>query len=314
MGEAERRVYDFMYRNAGVISREKAMAMGMSPRTIGRRIDEGRLVAINRRVLGLPGVLLGELPMLRAACATLGAVVSHHSATRLLGMTGLNPELVTVSVPVRRSNRLNGVTVHQSTDLQPEHVVELQELPVTTTARTIVDLAAVLPPKKLADVVDQGVHRKLTTYDEISQLLASLARRGKPGVVKLRSILDQRSSAFVSESVLETRLIELIRTEGLPLPRMQYRPEWLSHVSGRVDLAYPEHRLVIEGDSMKYHGTPEHFQKDRVRDNLAQIAGWRILRFTWEDIETRPIYVVRAITAALDNEPSTLSGAVVLGS
>ena len=71
-------------------------------------------------------------------------------------------------------------------------------------------------------------------------------------------------------------------------------------MNGRVDLAYTDQHLLVEGDSQRWHGTPEAFQADRRRDNLAQIAGWTILRFTWEDITKRQEYLVGTIRAALD--------------
>ncbi|MEX1093012.1 MAG: DUF559 domain-containing protein [Acidimicrobiia bacterium] len=107
----------------------------------------------------------------------------------------------------------------------------------------------------------------------------------------------------VSESTLETRLHNLISAAGLPLPTTQYRPPWLKSTNGRVDIAYVDERLIVEGDSLRWHGTPETFQADRHRDNLAQLAGWRILRFTWEDITRRPSYVVDSIRRALSVSP-----------
>ena len=94
-------------------------------------------------------------------------------------------------------------------------------------------------------------------------------------------------------------MLEIIRVSGLPEPVLQHRPEWLKHVNGRVDLAYPDSRLVIEGDSREWHGDEYTFQADRVRDNIAQLAGWRILRFTWYDITQRPDYVITSIRRAL---------------
>jgi hypothetical protein len=131
-------------------------------------------------------------------------------------------------------------------------------------------------------------------------VLDELARRGKPGVIRLRRVLASRTGASGgSDSELESRLLELIRTAGLPEPDPQYEPSWLRYKQGRVDLAYPSEFLIIEGDSREWHGDELAFQADRERDNIAQLAGWRVLRFTWQDITRRPEYVVSSIRRAL---------------
>lgn len=286
--------------NGGVITRKEALALGMPTSTLHDWIHEGLLVPAGYGIYVLPGVLDSEGTLLRAAAIALDAVVSHESAARLHGIDGLDPTRISVSVPVRRSNRFAGVIVHQITDLTPEHATRVFSLPVTTPVRTILDLAAVLPPNLLASCLDQAVRMKLTTYESTADLLEAIARKGKPGVRKLRAVLKPRlGGVFVSESQLESRLFQVITEGGLPLPATQYRPKWLRKVNGRVDLAYRDERVVVEGDSQRWHGTPEAFQLDRTRDNLAQISGWIILRFTWDDITKRPAYVVATIERAL---------------
>ncbi|MFQ5522461.1 MAG: AbiEi antitoxin N-terminal domain-containing protein [Acidimicrobiia bacterium] len=300
MGKLEASILSRAQTKGGVISRAEMLALGMSATTLKRRLAEGWLVPVARGLYVLPGVLLSERSTLVAATTALGAVASHESAARLHGLDGLDPRRITVSVPVRRTNRFRGVIVHQLTDLRKEDVTAIDGIPTTTITRTIIDLAAVLPEEKLAEILDQAVRRGMTTYGAVAEDLESLARRGKRGVVKLRRVLAPRlGGTFVSESTLESRLLQVLRDGGLPLPDTQFRPPWLRHMNGRVDLAYPTAQVIVEGDSLKWHGTPEAFQADRQRDNLAQLAGWIILRFTWEDITKRPAYVVATVRRAL---------------
>jgi very-short-patch-repair endonuclease len=86
---------------------------------------------------------------------------------------------------------------------------------------------------------------------------------------------------------------------GFPLPSREFKAPWLAPTNGRVDLAYLEQRLVVEADSRRWHMLAAAFLEDRERDNRAQLAGWRVLRFTWWDIEQRPDYVASMIRAAL---------------
>jgi hypothetical protein len=300
MGQAGKQMMAYAASNAGVVTRSEALALGVSSTSIKRWVSEGRLVKVGTGLYVLPGVLTSERSLLAAATKALGAVASHESAARLHRLDGLDPKRVAVTVPVRRSNRFVDVIVHQSTDLGEWETTEVDGLIVTDVPRTILDLAAVLPKKLLAMVLDQTVRMKLTTYEEVSERLEATARRGKPGVVKLRRILLLRlGGQFVSDSVLETAGLDLIERAGLPVPSTQYRPSWLRKVNGRIDMAYIEEKILIEWDSLRWHGTPASFQLDRQRDNLAQLAGWIVLRFTWEDITQRPSYVVRSIREAL---------------
>jgi very-short-patch-repair endonuclease len=163
------------------------------------------------------------------------------------------------------------------------------------------DLAAVLSLTQLGRAVDRFAARGLASFEQMSQVLDELGRKGKPGVVRLRRALEPRLGSTTSpESDLESRLLEVIRMSGLPEPNVQHRPPWLKHVNGRVDLAYPDAKVVIEGDSREWHGDEYTFQADRERDNLAQLAGWRILRFTWKDITRRPEYVILSIRRVLE--------------
>lgn len=300
MGRADKLIIAHMRENAGVLTRSKALALGMPSSTLQEWVEVGHLAPAGRGVYVLPGVLDSEPTLLRAATAKLDAVVSHESAARLHGIDGLDPARITVSVPVRRSNRFPGVIVHQLTDLMPEDTRLMSQMPVTNVARTMIDLAAVLPPKLLAECLDQAIRMKLTTYERVADMLASLSRKGKPGMAKLRKILEIRlGRKFVSDSTMETRIIGVIVESGLPLPTTQFRAPWLKKVNGRVDLAYVPQQILIEADSLRFHGTPQAFQADRTRDNLAQLSGWIFLRYTWEDITKRPDMITDQIGNAL---------------
>ena len=286
--------------NDGVITRREAVALGMNPRTLDRHLNEGSLVKVATSVYALPGVLDSESAVLGAATRSLGAVVSHQTAARLHGVAAPGPRLV-VSVPHRRTHFFPDVTVHQLTDIRSIDVCRVHGLSATTPARTVIDLAAVISLTRLGRAIDRFAGQRIVSFTEMSDTLDQLARKGKPGVVKLRRALEPRlGSKGVSESDLESRLLEVIRLASLPEPDLQYRPAWLKHVNGRVDHSYTEEKLVIEGDSREWHGDEYTFQADRERDNLAQLAGWRILRFTWHDITSRPDYVVTSIGRALD--------------
>jgi hypothetical protein len=302
MGQAIRLVIEHARRNGGVVTHGEAIALGMSKSSLRRRVAEGILIDLRRGVLALPGAA-DELRLdLWAACSKLNAVVSHQAAAHLHDLD--RPRFVkpTVSVPVRRSKDLVGVTVHQLTDLDAAHIVEVDGLPVTSPERTVVDLAAVLRDGHVARILDNGLAAGRVDFDALESLFASLGRRGKPGTALMRKLLEARGSEYVPpDGELERRLILVLERAELPEPVRQFRAPWLRPVNGRVDLAYPDNKLVIEGDGRRWHQLMEAFENDRLRDNAAQLAGWRILRFTWEEITNSPERVVSTVRRALED-------------
>lgn len=164
----------------------------MPSSTLHKWVELGHLVRVGRGIYVQPGVLEAEGTLLRAATKALDAVASHESAARLHGIQGLDGARVTVSVPVRRSNRFKDVIVHQLTDLSPGDTTRSQGLPLTNPTRTLVDLAASLRPGLLASCLDQALRMRLTTYEKTADFLERLARKGKPGVTNLRGVLESR--------------------------------------------------------------------------------------------------------------------------
>ncbi len=300
MGDITRLVIEHAKDNGGIITTSEAQALGMERSTLARRVRSGVLTRVKRGVYALPGNGIAFEVDLIAACRRLDAVVSHQSAGLLHEFDGIPWSPPTVTVPHRLTHEFPGIYVHQSTDISDEEVRVIRGLPVTSAERTIIDLAAVLSESRLDWVLDRALASGAVDLDRLSELFASVARRGKPGTVKTRVMLEKRDQSYVPpDSVLEQRLLGIVVRYGLPRPTGQFRPTWLVPTNGRVDFAYPDRKLVIEGDSRKWHLLMKSFELDRQRDNLAQIAGWRILRFTWRDIVDRPEMVADTIHAAL---------------
>lgn len=303
MGNSIRSVIDFARRHGGVITTSEALALGMSSSTLQRRVDEGVLIRHRPGVLVLPGSTDQHLLDLHVAMRKLGAVVSHRSAAYVHDLDRPQHLKPTVSVGRNQTKDLNGVTVHQMADITSEHLVEVEGLIVTIPERTIVDLAAVLSSGHLERLVDNGFAAGTVDIDHLHSVFNELGRRGKPGTAKLRRLLEVRTGDYhAPDTELERLLVRLIDQAGLPTPQLQFRASWLRRINGRVDLAYPDHELVIEGDSRRWHMLAAAFETDRLRDNAAQLAGWRILRFTWDEVTKSPERVAATIRRALEHE------------
>jgi hypothetical protein len=298
--DLSKRIIEQARRNGGSITTGEAQALGASRQWLARRVEDGWLERIAPSTFFLPGADSEWRATLAAACHRLGAVVSHESAAQLHGLPGLRRGLLIVSVPVRRSNRFPGVEVRQKTDLSAVHLTEHDGLPVTTPARTIMDLAAHLGVKRLARLVDWCVATGQTSHEALLVTHSELGRKGKPGTKRMGIVLAERGGKPERpQTELEFRLLDLLERAGLPLPEREFNAPWLAPSNGRVDLAYRDHRLVMEGDSRRWHNTVDAFITDRERDNRAMLAGWRVLRYTWWDVAERPEYVVMQVREAL---------------
>jgi hypothetical protein len=203
---------------------------------------------------------------------------------------------------LRRTKEFDGVTVHQLTDLADAYIRPVLGLPMTTPERTVIDLASIMSERLLDRIVDQALAAGLLELQTLSDVFDELGRRGKPGTASMRRILGRRSGGYVPpDSVLEQRVLALLRESGLPEPATQWTPEWLSPSNGRVDFAYPDRRLIVECDGRRWHSMFHSFEIDRLRDNAAQLAGWRLLRFTWSEVAENPERVVHSVGRMLED-------------
>jgi hypothetical protein len=292
---AEQRVYQLAGQQAGYITRRQALACGMSTDAVSRRAGTNRWVRVKPGVYLIPGFVPTLRGRLMAATATLGAVVSHESAAEIHDLPGVPKGLAVVTVRIRTTNRFPDVIVHQSTDLSKAQVVEVEDLPVTTPVRTTIDLAGRMRAPAIGRIVDHLVVNGIASLNEFVDQVAELARHGKPGMKTMHRVLEMRvGEEFMGESQLEMLGIRLLREWGFPEPEVQYPLPWRSARRGRVDLAYPSIRLIIEFDGRKWHSTLEAQENDRLRDNLAQLAGWRVLRISYQLLKEQP-HMVRAM-------------------
>jgi len=301
LSESEIRATDLGGRQSGYLTMRQAIACGMSAEAVRRRVEAKRWIRIRPGLFLIPGFQPSLRGRLLAATAALGAVVSHESAAELHCLPGVRTGLAVVTVRTRTTNRFPEVRVHQTTDLTSGHVIELEGMPVTNTVRTVIDLASSMPVPAIGKLVDHLVVRGEATIDQIGDAVSELARHGKPGMKTMHSVLEYREGeGFMGESRLEMWALRLLRQWGFPDPELQYPLPWRSGRKGRVDFAYPHIRLIIEIDGRAWHTTLEAFEGDRLRDNLAQLAGWRVLRITYQMLVEHPKVVREMIRKAFE--------------
>jgi very-short-patch-repair endonuclease len=284
-------------RQGGVIRRDQAIDAGFTGHQVDRRVAKGewQLVAKGAyRLIDLPG----NVNLLRSAAAVLpNATVSHYSAAAFHGLSGVSRDTVSVTVRSKTTHDFPGVRVFRTDDLKSEHLSTIRGLLTTSLDRTVIDLAAALSPRHLEYVLDDLLAEGRCSLSDLRVVLESVARRGKPGVSAMRSLLDDRSPADENRSRLERAGNALLMDRGITGFVCEFPIPWAPH--RRFDVAFPTERVAIEWDSIRWHTQKQRFQSDRERDRLAIENEWRVFRFTWRDLHVDPNGVIDSIRVVL---------------
>jgi very-short-patch-repair endonuclease len=189
--------------------------------------------------------------------------------------------------------------VHLTRVLPAEHRRAVVGIPVTSPARTLFDLAALDRPERVEVALDDALVRRLCTLRQVNMALFALAGRGRSGVGTMRRLLaDRGEGEVVPASKLEARFRRLVREHRLPMPTFEADlgdEAWI----GRVDAVWRDALLVVELDGRRWHDGRLALERDRARDNRLMAQGWRVLRFTWDDLARRPLEAVATVLRAL---------------
>lgn len=278
----------------GAVTREQLLSEGISRHVVDRQAKTG---ALHRRHHGV--YIVGHLalaPLAQEAAALLAcgedAVISHRSAAYLWGLIDEPPEEVEVTVIGRSRRRQAGLRVRQVARLSASDIRERKGIRLTAPARTIVDLAAKATEIQLEALIGEARAKRRLRSGELE---AALARAGKQkGVGRLRAILCSQAGQGMTRSEAERRCRRLLKAAGLPQPMTNQRVEGCE-----VDFLWPHHRVVLEVDTITFHGHARAFEWDRRKTLLLEAAGYHVLRVTRRQLEEDPLWVVAQIARAL---------------
>jgi hypothetical protein len=212
---------------------------------------------------------------------------SHWTALTLLGGGAHAVDQIHVITDLEHQVNLEGVICHRSGVLEEGDLVRRDGMRCTSPLRTVIDLSGPLAVADLGDVVDDFLRRKLLTLEA---LRARVDRtRSAPGrsVATLRKVLAQRLPGYdPGESVLEARIARIIDTHGLPRPSHQHRVNY-GRVRYRLDFAWPDRRLYLEGNGFGAHQLATDLDSDARRQNNLVLDGWVPIEITWRmsDVE-----------------------------
>jgi hypothetical protein len=275
----------------GVFTRVQVHDLGGDDRLVERRLRQRRWDRVAPGVYVLPSSPPTWRRQLWIARLTADpfAVVSHEAAAAMHEWPGFPEGPVSLLVPHGTHPRVRGATMHQTRDLWLVDTMLIDQLIVTTPARTLLDLAGSgIRFGRLAAAFDHGLTNGQVAYAEIQSEMAAQARRGKPGIRLLAKVLDSRVGEPVKQSELERKHFALYDRIGGPRPVPQWSYPGREQVRGCADAGFPDALLAVETDGRKWHTRVADLKRDHHRDAEAARAGVQVLRLLHEDVVGDP--------------------------
>jgi very-short-patch-repair endonuclease len=186
-----------------------------------------------------------------------------------------------ITVP-RALKRRDGLHIHQA-GLAADEITLHRGIPVSTPARTLLDLAAVLTAQQLERAATEAEIRRLGSPTALADLVGRHPR--PPGTPAIRRLLETRAiGRHVTKQELELRFLALLDAHGIERPRINAKIH-LEPEPKEVDCLWPEPSVVVELDGYATHGTRRAFEEDRARDRALVVAGYRVVRITWRQLQ-----------------------------
>jgi very-short-patch-repair endonuclease len=276
-------IHDLAGRQHGVISRRQLLERGWHRAAIGRAVAARHLLPLHAGVYAVGHRAIGHEGRWMAAVLAGGAdaVLSGRSAAAHHGLIARDTGVTHITAPVAVNRRR--IVGHRAA-LHPGDRTVHRRIPVTTVARTLVDLDHELDDDAYEAVVREAMFRG--RFDPAAIADALTRRRAR----RLARYLDDRTP---TQSVMENRFLAICRRHRIPAPLTQQGD------APRLDFLWPDRRLVVEVDGWAAHRTRIAFQRDRTTTNALLLDGYLVLRFTWEDLTQRPARVAAQIREAL---------------
>jgi hypothetical protein len=290
--DPDRRMAALADRQRGVVTRRDLIDCGLSRTAIADRIQRGRLRVLSRGVYAVGHRVLRREGEWLAAVWACGrrAVLSHWQAAALWDLLPARGGPIHVTTPSRsgRTPDLRTIHLHRVGTLRAWEGTRTEGIPTTTVARTLLDLSRHLRPRAIEDVIGRADRLELFNLPDVRRCLHEHPRQ--PGAPRLRRLLDDLHGVGAADlrSILEVRFLQLCDDSDLPTPRVNVRVAgWL------VDFFWPEARLIVETDGYAYHSTRSAFERDRERDQHLTLAGYTVVRFTYNQVTWAPGEVTR---------------------
>jgi hypothetical protein len=291
-GGPEQLISDLASVQHGVVARRQLLDGGLSVGQIRSRLSHGMLMPVHSGVYAVGHLALTSRSRWMAAVLAGGdqAYLSHLSAANLWRI-GNFAGPVEILRPANRAP-IPRLKTHRTRSLQDHEKTVVDGIPVTSVARTLVDLASVVPAKTLDDCISAARRRRLLNWIEIRAILERAPNRKGTAGLKQSLLIFERSRT-ITRSELETRFLRLCDEADLPMPEVDVP------LGNRVlDFLWRSERVIVEVDGFGFHH--HRFNEDRIRDLDHLVAGYRTVRVTYSMIETDRAGLIESLRSILE--------------
>jgi predicted transcriptional regulator of viral defense system len=277
------------------------VGLGLSASAVRERVARGRLHRVYAGVVAVvPLELLTRKGWTMAATLACrpSTLATHRSAAALHELRLAQRAWVDVATPGAKGHRRPGIRVHSGTTLSPADAGAVDGIPCTTLARTLLDVADDATPRELERALDVAEQRRVLDMRAIDDVLSRA--EGRRGAKRLRAVLAEHDvGSTLTRSALEEALLAIARAAGLPPDAANV---WIAFPDGggaEADFVWRAQRLIVEVDGRAPHTIRRAFDADRRRDARLMLLGWRVVRFTWQQVMREPAYVAATLRGLL---------------
>lgn len=270
----------------GLFTLRDARRVGFSNDQLYRRVRAGLYERLGGGVFAVSG-----LPPTweRNAVAGLLAVgplarLSHRAAAHVLGFDSFGECPIEVTVPRGVRTRTDLAVVHSTTYLHLLDGIRVGRFPVTSGARTIIDLCVVgATDEELSAAIGSATRDGYTSDVFLRKRLAATRGSGRHGI----RLLDEVLEGPIAHSHLERVFLRMVRQAGIDMPQTQVR--MLGELVIRVDCVWEDAKVVVEVMGHRFHVTRENLQRDPQRRNELQEMGYMVIEFTASALAKTPV-------------------------
>lgn len=284
-------------RQHGVVSiRQLEQRLEFSHQAVERAVAAGRLHRIYRGVYAVGHTDLSPQGECLAAALAVGpgALLSYYSAGWLWGIWQGSPKPIHVTAFVPRHHPApKGITRHRARNLVDVDRAMVEGIPVTSVARTLLDLAWKLNGDQLRRALARAEDLGLLDLDELHAVIER--NRGHHGAKRLRHALAIYEPPAYSRSEFERRFVAHLVDSGLPRPSTGW-----NEIGLELDVYWPERRFGIELDTYETHGTRDAFERDHDRDLALTLAGIETIRISERQFRREPDQLATRVATLLE--------------
>jgi len=302
MTNTERRIAALSAGQLGAFNRAQATDSGLSNRQLRSRVRSGSLVQTGPNSFHVAGAPSTQRSQLTELLLDVGEPVwvCGPTAAALHGFSGFTLRRpFHVVLDAERNVRRNGAVIHRSERLDPIDREQLDDVPITSPTRTLIDLARQASPAQLEQAIEQSLADGLVNEDHLHAAIGALRSKGRFGIPLLLTVLERREITRGGESWLEREYLSLLHRAGIERPQTQVVLARTGDHAVRVDCWFVGTDVVVELLGYRFHRTKSQMNRDAARHNALLSTGKLVYQFTYEHVTTTPDMVVEQTRAAL---------------